>query len=296
MLTDEHKRQFDDEGYFVLEDAVTADALAHLRAICDRFITEYDASVAVPDPPATVSGDPEMQLRALPDGRTFRTNVINRKGYRYLLAGHYFADPDLRECMRGPAMAEICIATLGPEAYVYYDQFTVKGPEAADESDDDGRASIAEGAVFDDHFVAGYPARSNEFAWHQDGGYVPAWNPPQVAAWLALDDMSEENGTLRVLPYSRAGTREPVAHGIAPGTHYKTADIGQRAGIPMIVPAGAAVVFSSTLFHCSRPNRSTAHRRALLAQYSAAPVTDEGGRQIHFADPFVRDGERLHAG
>ena len=193
-------------------------------------------------------------------------------------------------------MAEICIATFGREAYVYYDQFTVKGPEDADEKDDNGRAGIAEGAVFDDHFVAEYPARSNEFAWHQDGGYVPAWNAPQVTAWLALDDMSEENGTIRVLPYSEAGTRELIADGVATGTHFKTADVGAQAGTPMRVLAGAAVVFSSNLFHCSRPNHSTTHRRALLAQYVAAPVTGEDGKQIQFADPFIKDGKRLAEG
>ena len=305
MVTDEHRRQFNEEGYFVLDEAMTAAELAELRAICDRYIAEHDSSEAVPEPEGAAGGDPEMQLRAMPDGRTFRTNVINRKGYRYLLAGHYFDDPVLREFMRGPLMAGICAATLGGEAYVYYDQFTVKGPEGAEEADEEGHAGIAEGAVFDDHFVAGYPARSNEFAWHQDGGYIPARNPPQVAVWLALDDMSEENGTLRVLPYSQAGTREPIAHAIEPGTHYRTADIGSHAGTPMIVPAGAAVVFSSNLFHCSRPNRSRAYRRALLAQYIAAPVIGEDGKQIHFADPFInaeaaemeaRRGDPGHAG
>ena len=293
MLADDYKRQFDEQGYFVLDAALTAGELAQLRAVCDRYIAEYDTSVAVPEPKGAAGGDPEMQLRATPEGRTFRTNVVNRKGYRYLLAGHYFDDPVLHECMRGPVMAEICLATLGPKAYVYYDQFTVKGPEEAEETDDDGRAGIAEGAVFDDHFVAGYPARSNEFAWHQDGGYIPPWNTLQVTAWIALDDMSEANGTLRVLSYSQAGTREAIAHGVAPGTHYKTADIGSQAGTPMIVPAGAAVVFSSNVFHCSRPNRTGAPRRALLAQYVAAPVTAEDGQQIHFADPFISAGKRL---
>ena len=293
MVTDEHRRRFENDGYFVLDRAVTADELTRLREICDRYIADYDASVAVPEPEGAAGGDPEMQLRATPDGRRFRTNIVNRKGYRYLLAGHYFDDPALHEFMRGPAMAEICVATLGPEAFVYYDQFTVKGPEGADPAPDDGRAGIAEGAVFDDHFVAGYPGRSNHFAWHQDGGYIPPWNTLQVTAWLALDDMSEENGTLRVLSYAQTGTRELIAHGVEPGTHFKTADIGGQAGEPIIVPAGGAVVFSSNLFHCSRPNRSPAHRRALLAQYVAAPVTSEDGRQIHFADPFVKDGKRL---
>ena len=296
MISAEHRRRFAEDGYFVLDQAMTADELGLVCEICDRYVAEYDASEAVPEPGGAPSGDPEMQLRTGSDGGNFRTNIVNRKGYRYLLAGHYFDDPALNEFMRGPLMAEICLATLGTEAFVYYDQFTVKGPEGAEPMGDDGRAGIAEGAIFDDHFVAGYPARSNEFAWHQDGGYIPPWNTLQVTAWLALDDMSEENGALRVLSYAQAGTRELIDHGVAPGTHFKTADIGSQAGTAMVVPAGAAVVFSSNVFHCSRPNRSDANRRALLAQYVAAPVTGEDGRQIHFADPFVRNGQRLTDG
>ena len=93
MATDENRRQYEDEGYFVLDEGVTAAELAQLRAICDRYITEYDTSAAVPEPEGAAGGDPEMQLRIMPDGRTFRTNIVNRKGYRYHLAGHYFDDP-----------------------------------------------------------------------------------------------------------------------------------------------------------------------------------------------------------
>ncbi len=105
--------------------------------------------------------------------------------------------------------------------------------------------------------------------------------------------MSEENGTLRVLPYSRAGGGKLVAH--AEGAHHKTTDLGAEAGLPIIIRAGGMVVMSSNVFHCSRPNRSPAPRRALLAQYIARPITGEDGRRIHFADPFVKDGRRLDA-
>ena len=177
MATDENRRQYEDEGYFVLDEGVTAAELAQLRAICDRYITEYDTSAAVPEPEGAAGGDPEMQLRIMPDGRTFRTNIVNRKGYRYHLAGHYFDDPALRELMRGPRMAEICMATLGPEAFVYYDQFTVKGPEGADTARDDGSAGIAEGRC------------------------------STTTSWLAIpDDRTSSPGT-RTAATSRRGTR-----------------------------------------------------------------------------------------
>ena len=51
-----------------------------------------------------------------------------------------------------------------------------------------------------------------KFAWHQDSGYVKWYNPttehkPYVTCWCTLDDVSEENGTVYLLPHSRGGTK-----------------------------------------------------------------------------------------
>lgn len=296
MVSDEHRSQFRDEGYFVLREALSAAELGDLRATCERYIAEFDSSEPVPEPDGPTDGSVEMQLRVTPEGRTFRAHVISRKGYRYFLGGRYFDDSGLRRFMRGPRMTEIATAVLGPEVYVHWDQFTVKGPESAGARDADAPAGLREGEVFENHFIEGYPKRSNSWAWHQDGAYIPAWNKPHLTVWIALDDMSEENGTLRVLPYAHAGGGAPVDHGVPSNAHHKTAALDADSGIAMLIPAGGAVVMSSNVFHCSRPNRSAALRRSLLAQYVAEPVTGEDGRQIHFADPLAIDGRRVGAG
>ena len=46
------------------------------------------------------------------------------------------------------------------------------------------------------------------FSWHQDSGYVKWYDPttqhkPYVTCWCTLDDVSEENGTVYILPHSR---------------------------------------------------------------------------------------------
>ena len=75
-------------------------------------------------------------------------------------------------------MAAVCRATLGREAYLFLEQFVVKGAG-------DGMS----------------------LGWHQDSGYLPFDPPHYVTAWIPLDDVDEENGTIYVLPYDRIGTR-----------------------------------------------------------------------------------------
>ena len=165
--------------------------------------------------------------------------------------------------------------------------------QSAEERDARAPAGFRDEEVFDNHFIEGYPKRSNSWAWHQDGAYIPAWNKPHLTAWIALDDMSEENGTLRVLPYAQAGGGAPVDHATTSKAHHKGAVPGAEAGIAMLLPAGGAVVMSSNVFHCSPPNRGQALRRAIIVQYVSEPVTGEDGRQIHFADPLVSGGRRV---
>ena len=54
------------------------------------------------------------------------------------------------------------------------------------------------------------------FAWHQDSGYVHEDHEPYLTCWIALDDVTEENGSVYLLPYSRSGHQ--VLHQAHPGS------------------------------------------------------------------------------
>ena len=41
-----------------------------------------------------------------------------------------------------------------------------------------------------------------EFPWHQDDGYTPVAPSPYLTLWLALNDATEDNGCIWVLPGS----------------------------------------------------------------------------------------------
>lgn len=243
--TDEQKWRFREEGYFVMEQVIPDEHLELLRGECQRYIDSIHAEMD------------ELGVQVL---------GINHRDSRYFIPNRFKESPRLREFLFSPLMAEICRATLGNDAFLFWEQYVVKCAEK------------------------GLP-----FAWHQDSGYVGYPHRPYVTCWCPLDDVSEENGTVYILPYSRAGTREMVEHETDERVNDLVGYRGCDPGIPVNVPAGSIAVFSSTTFHRSGPNKTNRVRRVYLPQYSVAPIMDENGELKGFAEPFIENGKIVAA-
>ena len=128
-----------------------------------------------------------------------------------------------------------------------------------------------------------------KFGWHQDSGYIPEPHSPYLSCWCALDNVSAENGTIDVLPWSRAGGNHVRTHTRDENTNDLIGYEGEDPGVPVEVTAGGVAVFSSTTLHRSGANTSDQVRRAYLAQYSPEimPFKEGTTRQ---AVPFLKDG------
>jgi hypothetical protein len=156
-------------------------------------------------------------------------------------------------------MAAVARATVGEEAYLFHEQWVVKGAE-----------------------------QGMKFAWHQDSGYVKWYNPttqhkPYVTCWCTLDDVSEENGTVYLLPHSRANTKQRIVdHTKEAGTNDLIGYTGSDPGDPVIVPAGSIVAFDEHM------------RRIYLPQYSASPIDRPDGKPWAMATPFLKGGENIY--
>jgi ectoine hydroxylase-related dioxygenase (phytanoyl-CoA dioxygenase family) len=90
---------------------------------------------------------------------------------------------------------QISKALLGPDSFLFFDGFVVKGAEAG-----------------------------MKLAWHQDSGYVNAVDgdiehKPYITCWCPLDDVTEENGTVYILPMSESGIKPGFA---TYSTHHPT--------------------------------------------------------------------------
>jgi ectoine hydroxylase-related dioxygenase (phytanoyl-CoA dioxygenase family) len=109
---------------------------------------------------------------------------------------------------------------------------------------------------------------------HQDAAFYPHSNDDVLAVGLLLDDATEENGALAVLPGSHRG---PIySHFDAQGRFVgcmSTSDVARldrsRASI-LALPAGSIHIHHYRLVHWSAPNTSASERRLLINSYSAA--------------------------
>jgi ectoine hydroxylase-related dioxygenase (phytanoyl-CoA dioxygenase family) len=240
-ITDEQKRLFVEQGYFLLERVLPADHLELVRSELGYYMDQIHA---------------EMDRAG--------TDVIgiNHRNSRYFISNKYKETGRLKPYMFSQYMAEICRATLGPDAYLFNEQYVVKAAE-----------------------------KGMKFAWHQDSGYIGHPHRPYLSCWVALDDMSEANGTVYMLPYSRAGGRDRVEHVKEAVSNDLVGYHGSDPGDPVICPAGSIAVFSSTCFHRSGTNTTKTMRRVHLAQYSAEPImTKEGDKLWGMAEPLLKNG------
>jgi hypothetical protein len=185
--------------------------------------------------------DEAMRFKELFDQRMRKAGVtvweISRLDSRYFIQSYHDQSDALKEYLFSDLMAEIRRATIGPEAFLFLEQFVIKGAEVG-----------------------------MSFSWHQDGGWWAPDCPAYVSVWLALDDMTVENGTIYVLPQSRMERRGWIAH---------------RSGT----------------------NTTRNKRRVYLAQFSCAPILSRyyaaedgmpGARSdevAFFARRFLRNGK-----
>lgn len=247
MPFEEQSKQFSEQGYAVFPGALAGAPLELLRAECDAFVAREDARM---------------------DALGVDTIGISHRGKRYFANECQRVAPRLRSVLFGEAMAAICRATLGPNAYFFFDQYVVKGPEG------------------------GLP-----FSWHQDSGYVvgnggPPDHAPYLTCWCPLDDATEENGTVRLIPGSHRNGILP--HGRQPGSNDLVCASAESEGQLVEAKAGDVVAFSSLTLHATGPNRSARPRRVYLAQYTPEAMLDPGTRHLRRnAIPILRDGEHV---
>tara|TARA_R110002050_G_scaffold110363_1_gene222432 strand:- start:3351 stop:4106 length:756 start_codon:yes stop_codon:yes gene_type:complete len=198
------------------------------------------------------------------DAKGVEVDEINHKGKRYFIALRYKDSETMQDLIFGKEMEEITRKVLGKEVYLFLEQFVVK---AAD--------------------------KGMTFSWHQDSGYLDFEHKPYLSIWCPLDDVTEENGTVYLLPYKDAGTETRIDHVLQEKTNDKIGYFGDNPGIPAVLNAGDVALFSSTCFHRSGSNTTNKSRRVLLIQYSAERILKNKNEPLYWAEPFIKAGKNI---
>jgi len=162
-------------------------------------------------------------------------------------------DP-VADLLFSPQLRTLVETLLGGPAWLYNEQYIVKPPSC-------------DGA---------------KFQWHRDSDSCKPGveQRPYLSMWCALDDVHEDNGTLFIQPYPQTSPppahsgllTEDLIHRTAGAAYPHVSQLTANDGRPVIVPAGAVVVMSDRVLHCSGGNMSGKPRRAWMPQFSLGPV------------------------
>jgi ectoine hydroxylase-related dioxygenase (phytanoyl-CoA dioxygenase family) len=110
---------------------------------------------------------------------------------------------------------------------------------------------------------------------HQDSPYWPIEPFELASCWIALDDATEENGCMQVIPgsHDRAIPHVDVLDDkIVPDTEYDASTL-----IPVEMKAGTGLLFHSLLLHGTAPNTSSRPRRAVTVTVMPSNAHYTGG-------------------
>lgn len=137
-------------------------------------------------------------------------------------------------------------------------------------------------------------------AWHQDYSYWTRTAPPKhMTVWVPLDDASEANGTLQIIPGSQSWPLLPALE-IAGGDmdalkrHLTPEQLSAFVPAPVNIKAGCVEMHGEHLVHGSMPNTSDVPRRALVINYMDAQTkSTDGSRPIMPGFPVIPSGETI---
>jgi len=191
------------------------------------------------------------------------TEGISRAGEIAFTAFLAEQDENIRAFVKRPEFVAIATQMLGLDIDLYWNQSVFKGPDG-----------------------------TKEFPWHQDDGYTPVDPSPYLTLWLAVNDATEENGCISVLPGAHKNGLVP--HEPSPiGLVCYSSDAPDQ-GVRVPVPAGSIAAFTSLTFHKSGPNHTDGWRKAYVIQYSKAGLKHaKTGEVLENKIPVARNGHAV---
>jgi phytanoyl-CoA hydroxylase len=247
MLTADQLRQWDEDGFFVIEGFVD-------EATCRRMSAETVAEIRA-DPPAAHPGKPAYQTRngllIQPEAKPTECATEPEELVAKVFNPHrYGAAHDFAVSARA---AGIVAELLGGDVDVFQSMFILKNRGAW-----------------------GQP-------WHQDSYYFDFDPHPEVGLWLALTEATRENGCLSVLPGSHKGPIMPHAPDERPGAnqgYLEVLGLDEAKAVEVRMRPGDLLVFHSFLLHKSVDHVGGRVREAMVYHYARAGAVNHAPAEV----------------
>ncbi len=249
MLTEAQKQQYQHDGYIVIPNFKSADAIARLRERALQIVAEFDASAA--------SGifTTKEQEKATDDYFLGSDNTIRCffEEEAFGPDGQLKQDKSLSINKIGHAMHD-----LDP----VFRAFTAD-PRLVTVARDLGLEDVK---VWQSMYIFKQPGIGGEVRWHQDATYFDTTPVSVTTFWFALEDATLENGCMWAEP---GGHRSPMRERfIRNGNEVRVEKLDgtpwpdDSTAVPLECKAGSLVCFHGLLPHYSAPNRSAFSRHA----------------------------------
>ena len=231
QLHPDQRAFYREHGYLVIENAVDAALLARLQQDFAAWVEESRHHESAWG--ETVDGRPRFDVEP---GHDAAKPALRRVNAPVEVSDAYLAattDSRMVDCV-----AEL----IGPDVKLHHTKVNSKRP-------------------------GGY----TEVKWHQDFPFTPHSNDDVLTALLMVDDVTEENGPLQVVPGSHRGPIHDLWHdGVFTGAVADDVAIACRESARTCAgPAGSVCLMHTRLLHGSAPNRSAHPRTIHISVYSA---------------------------
>jgi len=244
MTAEERRAFFEDQGYLVLEDFMTAEEIVTCETEIDR-LHEFAAALAADDPQR-----PNFQLEPYADAAA--QAAAGRPLLRKIEDTRVYSDI-FRDLAAHPKLIDTVRQLLGDDLLLFRSTLMLK--------------PALHGSIH---------------AFHQDSAYWPMDPPALVTVSIALNDSSSENGCIQVITESHKWGMQDwgliAQDKDKPLTDRDDLDLSRLTQVPL--RAGSALMFHSLVVHGSGPNNSPRPRHTALYAYFPPTVAyrpKEGG-------------------
>ena len=231
FLSTQQKQFFTDQGYLVVDNAVSDAQLAALREQFEGWVQE--SRIHQTPYGETIDHRPRFDIEP---GHSADQPALRRVNAPTDISDEYY------EVMCNSRMTDCVADLIGPNVKFHHSKINSKLPGAA-----------------------------TEVKWHQDFPFTPHSNDDLVTALLMVDEVTGENGPLQVLPGSHRGEIHDLWHdGIFTGAVADSVARNCIDNAATCTGnAGSVCLMHTRLLHGSSPNLSADPRTLFIAVYSA---------------------------